>query len=195
MVAQKKLKIREGRIFPRSNAPPTTIITCSNISAGGCDQGTVPTHGAGAEKLLVKAIDDLGEDSRARRRGGYDIHHPKRLEASDEGAGISAECERIAPEHPLKRDAVIQPRISLYQISWGKNSLHCNNHQRLEEQSQSRLPPRQPAIEEADPGDDQPDNETAEHDVGVVVFEADILGIDVNCCRIAPVGDRCIEGR
>lgn len=97
------------------------------------------TYRAGAEKLLVEAIDDFWEDGRAWRGGSHDVHHAKRLEASDERTGISTKGERIAPEHPLKGNAaarLVSAASTESSLKDGALSLHCNDHQRLEEKRQ-----------------------------------------------------------
>jgi hypothetical protein len=65
----------------------------------------------------------------------------------------------------------------------------CNScdHQALEEHRQSRLASGKPTIEKTDARDNQPDNETTEDKICVVVFKADILGVDIDFLRIASI--------
>jgi hypothetical protein len=53
-------------------------------------------------------------------------------------------------------------------------------HERLEEQRECGFPTRETAVEEADAGDDEPDDKSAENEVRVVVFETDVLGVYVD---------------
>lgn len=55
----------------------------------------------------------------------------------------------------------------------------------MEEQAQRALAAGETAIEEADAGDDEPYYESAEDEVGVVEFEASVLGVDVDFKRVA----------
>jgi hypothetical protein len=57
---------------------------------------------------------------------------------------------------------------------------HSRNHQTLEKKCQGRLSSCETTIEESDARDDEPNDEAAEHEIGVVIFEADILGIDID---------------
>ncbi|KAL1968007.1 hypothetical protein VTN77DRAFT_2424 [Rasamsonia byssochlamydoides] len=83
--------------------------------------------------------DDFGEHGRAWRGGSHDVHHPKRLEASDEGTALSVEGKRITPEHPLKRNTAplsLCPRDACLIYDQRASFLHCNDHHRLEEKRQ-----------------------------------------------------------
>jgi hypothetical protein len=59
----------------------------------------------------------------------------------------------------------------------------------LEEERESGFPTCQTAVEETDARDDEPDYETTENEVSVVVFEADVLGVYVDEEGIAAIGD------
>jgi hypothetical protein len=63
----------------------------------------------------------------------------------------------------------------------------------LEEQGERGLAAGETAVEEADTRDDEPDDEGTEGEVDVVVFEAGILGIDVDFESVAAIGDGVVE--
>jgi hypothetical protein len=65
-------------------------------------------------------------------------------------------------------------------------SSHCSYHQTLKQKSQSGLSSRETAIEKSDAGNDQPHDEAAKDQIRVMVFEPDILCIDIDKKRISP---------
>lgn len=69
-------------------------------------------------------------------------------------------CSFTYPEHPLE-------------------SHSRRDHQTLEQQAQTTLASGEATIEETNAWDDEPDDEGAEDEVGVVVFVAGILGVNV----------------
>lgn len=55
-----------------------------------------------------------------------------------------------------------------------------SNHQALKEQRQTAFAACQTPVHESDTRDDEPDNEATENQVGIMVFEAAILGVDID---------------
>lgn len=55
----------------------------------------------------------------------------------------------------------------------------------MEEEGQRALATCQAAIKETDTGDDQPNDVTAEDQVGVVELDTGILGVDIDCQWVA----------
>lgn len=60
------------------------------------------------------------------------------------------------------------------------SNIHGYNHERLEQQRQCGLPSSQAAVKQTNARNDQPDNESAEDNVGIIPFEALKLSIHVN---------------
>lgn len=69
----------------------------------------------------------------------------------------------------------------------------CAHHETLEEESQSGLAAGETPVEETDAWDDEPDNEAAEDEVRVVVFETNVLRIYVDEEGIPAAGAGCVE--
>lgn len=74
----------------------------SALEAAACDEH----DGAGAEKHLVEAEDDLGEEHGAGRGRGDDVLEAEVGEVADEGIARAGVGEGIPPEHPLEADAI-----------------------------------------------------------------------------------------
>jgi hypothetical protein len=87
--------------------------------------------------------------------------HSKICHVSNERSRCSRISKTVSPEHPLE----------------GSDGSH---HQALKEHSQSGFPSSKTAIEETNSGDDQPNYETTEYEVRVMVFQANVLGININ---------------
>jgi hypothetical protein len=102
-VAQKKLNINDGRIFPRSKAPPTTIITCRNQHTSLISHVYGSTHRAGAEKQLIKTKHNFRKHCRTWGRRYKNIPHPKVSERANEWTAVPGVSKTITPKHPLKR--------------------------------------------------------------------------------------------
>jgi len=97
----------------------------------------------------------------ARRRRSRDVLQSKVVEVANKSVRGPAVGEGVTPEHPLE-------------------SGHGCDHDGLEEQTEGALAARETAIKQADTGDDEPDDEGAEHQVSVVKFEADIWSVDID---------------
>lgn len=132
-------------------------------------------HRAGAEEELVQAEDDVRDGGVADARGGDDVLQAEVGEVADKGARGAAVGQGEAPEHPLEGG-------------------HGGDHEGLEEEGEGGLATGHAAVQEADARDDEPYDEAAEDEVGVVVFVAHVLGVDVHGQRVAAVGHGLIVG-
>lgn len=141
---------------------------------------------AGAEQHLIEAEDDLGDVDRAGRGSGDNVLHAEVGQVTNEGVGSARVGKRVTPEHPLEADAVSD--ISTCQSLHVRGmDLHAADHEGLEQHGQSRLSPGKAAIHETDTGDDQPNDGTAEQEVGVVELKSRVLSIDIDIERVAAI--------
>jgi hypothetical protein len=127
------------------------------------------------EKHLVEAKHDTRNVRRPNRRISHNVDHSKIRKVSDERASRARIRQRKSPKHPLE-------------------GRHSCNKQRLEEHGQRRLSASEAAIEKTDARDNEPNDEAAEDEVGVVKFVADILRIYVDFLRVAAIGNGGVEG-
>lgn len=90
-------------MFPRSNAPPTTIITWRH-----CQQRVIipdlqnPTYRACAEEKLVEAEHNLRQNRGSRRWSRHNIFQAEIRKCPDERTSVAGICQRITPEDPLE---------------------------------------------------------------------------------------------
>jgi hypothetical protein len=89
------------------------------------------------------------------------MFHSKICHISNERTRSSRISKTVSPEHPLE-------------------SSDGSHHQALKEHSQSRFPSSKTAIEEPNSRNDQPDYKATEDEVRVMVFQANVLGININ---------------
>jgi hypothetical protein len=118
------------------------------------------------EKQLIETENNLGDDSASRGRSRHDILHSKIRQIPDKRASRPRVSKTVPPKHPLK----------------GGDSRY---HQTLEQKRESGFAPREAAIEKPNARDNQPDDESTENEVCVMVLEADILGIDIHEERVS----------
>lgn len=124
---------------------------------------------AGAKEQLVQTKNNVWDGRVADARGGDDVLHAEVGQVADKGPRGTAVGQGKPPKHPLE----------------GGDGA---DHEGLEEEGQGGLAAGHAAVEEADAGDDEPDDEAAEDEVRVVVFVAHVLGVDVHGQRVAAVG-------
>ena len=163
----------------RKNAPSVERAANHDHDRAGAEQKleTISTNRFQRRILtnLIQTEDDVRQIWRGSRIS-HDILHTEMRQVADKRASSARIREREAPEHPLKRG-------------------DGNDHQGLEQHGQRRLPARKAAIQEAEAGNDQPDDEAAEDDVGVVELVAGILQVHVFFERVAAIGLGLVEGR
>jgi hypothetical protein len=100
--------------------------------------------------------------------------HSKICHVSNERTRRPRISKTVSPEHPLE----------------GSDGSH---HQALKEHGQSRFPSGKTAIEETNSGNDQPNYKSTEYEVRVMVFQANVLGININLERISSTGNGFVE--
>ena len=70
---------------------------------------------------------------------------------------------------------------------------NCDYHNGLEEQREGALSSGETAIEKTNARDDQPDEEGADDQVNIVIFDTSVLEVDVNFQGVSALGLSWIE--
>jgi hypothetical protein len=73
------------------------------------------------------------------------------------------------------------------------DSRYGDDKKRLEKKCERGLATCKTAIEKTNAGDDEPDDEAAEHEICVVELDASILGIDIHLQGVSSIGMRRVE--
>ena len=126
-------------------------------------------HGARAEEQLIETEDDFGNVGVTGRWCHKDVPHAKVGHVTDEGRCGSGVGQSVSPEHPLE-------------------GCDCDDHDRLEKQGKRALSSSEAAIKETNARNDQPDEESADDQVYVVVLDTSVLCINVPIERVSTLG-------
>lgn len=180
-------------MFPRSKAPPITMITCIfsiiALRVRGKERNSLYKRRTTIENSKTQspatpqtptAAQPLHPSTRSSSTSRYTAPHLENMPASTPRTSIARlSCLSQQPDHPSFFFSK-QPRK--------EGNVHSNNQKTLKQQRQRRFPPCKTAIQQSYPGHDQPYDECAADNVDIVVFDTGVLQVHVDLRRIAAFG-------